>query len=309
MSCSHGSRPTSPGISPVSADRLEARAWLVDKPAGPTSHDIVRDIRRRLPRGTKVGHAGTLDPFATGLLVVVAGRATRLADRVSASAKTYRAAVRLGARSVTGDPEGPITPGGPIPGRSAVLEALDAIATRTSQRVPLYSAVHVAGKRLYEHARRGEEVETPEREMRILGLELVDFRPEVAELTLDLEVSKGTYIRQVAVDLGELLGCGAYCQALRRTAVGRLRVDDAVAPDLVPHVDPVPLTISARRYADRRRRARRCACTRPRPKHRPCRCRRARRRSCPTTGGLVAIAASDGVQLRPVSVFIDPERA
>lgn len=308
MSCSHGSRPTSPGISPVSADRLEARAWLVDKPAGPTSHDIVRDIRRRLPRGTKVGHAGTLDPFATGLLVVVAGRATRLADRVSASAKTYRAAVRLGARSVTGDPEGPITPGGPIPGRSAVLEALDAIATRTSQRVPLYSAVHVAGKRLYEHARRGEEVETPEREMRILGLELVDFRPEVAELTLDLEVSKGTYIRQVAVDLGELLGCGAYCQALRRTAVGRLRVDDAVAPDLVPHVDPVPLTFllvdmptvvvapgDARALAHGRSIARAGA--------------PGEAAVLSDTGGLVAIAASDGVQLRPVSVFIDPERA
>lgn len=292
----------------MSADRLEARAWLVDKPAGPTSHDIVRDIRRRLPRGTKVGHAGTLDPFATGLLVVVAGRATRLADRVSARAKTYRAAVRLGARSVTGDPEGPITPGGPIPGRSAVLEALDAIATRTSQRVPLYSAVHVAGTRLYEHARRGEEIETPEREMRILGLELVDFRPEVAELTLHLEVSKGTYIRQVAVDLGELLGCGAYCQALRRTAVGRLRVDDAVAPDLVPHVDPVPLTLlladmptvvvapgDARALAHGRSIAHAGA--------------PGEAAVLSDAGGLVAIAASDGVQLRPVSVFIDPERA
>jgi tRNA pseudouridine55 synthase len=226
----------------VSADRLEARAWLVDKPAGPTSHDIVRDIRRRLPRGTKVGHAGTLDPFATGLLIILAGRATRLADRLSACAKSYRATIRLGARSATGDPEGPITLGGTAPASAELPAALAILAARTTQRVPLYSAVRVGGQRLYEHARRGESVETPEREMRILGLELVTYRPDAAELVLDLEVSKGTYVRQVAVDLGELLGCGAYCQALRRTAVGRLRIADALAPDRVPYVASVPLT-------------------------------------------------------------------
>jgi len=290
----------------VSADRLEARAWLVDKPAGPTSHDIVRDIRRRLPRGTRVGHAGTLDPFATGLLIILAGRATRLADRISARAKTYRATVRLGARSETGDPEGPITPGGPVPGRPVVVDALGAIAARTSQRVPMYSAVHVDGRRLYEHARKGETLETPEREMRILRLELVEFRPDAAELTLDLEVSKGTYVRQVAVDFGELLGCGAYCQALRRTAVGPLRVDDAVAPDQVPYVDPVPLTSL---LADM-----------PTVVVAPAEARAlAHGRSVAHAGapgevavlsdrGLVAIAARDAVQLRPVSVFVDPEQ-
>jgi tRNA pseudouridine55 synthase len=291
----------------VSADRLEARAWLVDKPAGPTSHDIVREIRRRLPRGTKVGHAGTLDPFATGLLVILVGRATRLADRISARAKTYRTTVRLGARSVTGDPEGPITPGGPIPGRPAVLAALDAIATRTSQRVPLYSAVRVDGQRLYEHARRGEEVATPEREMRILGLELVEFRPAAAELTLELEVTKGTYVRQVAVDLGELLGCGAYCQALRRTAVGRLRVDDAVAPDMVPYTEPVPLTslladmptlVAAPADAQALVHGRRVDFA----------AEPGELAVFSDRGELVAITASDGEQLRPLSVFIDPEQ-
>jgi tRNA pseudouridine55 synthase len=291
----------------VSADRLEARAWLVDKPAGPTSHDIVREIRRRLPRGTKVGHAGTLDPFATGLLVILVGRATRLADRISARAKTYRATVRLGARSVTGDPEGPIAPGGPIPGLPAVLAGLDAIATRTSQRVPMYSAVRVDGQRLYEHARRGEKVATPEREMRILGLKLVQFRPAAAELTLELEVTKGTYVRQVAVDLGELLGCGAYCEALRRTAVGRLRIDDAVAPALVPYTEPVPLTslladmptlVAAPADARALVHGRRVAFA----------AEPGELAVLSDRGELVAITASDGEQLRPLSVFIDPEQ-
>ncbi len=307
MSCLPGSRPAWPGISPVSAERLDARAWLVDKPAGPTSHDIVRDIRRRLPRGTKVGHAGTLDPFATGLLVILAGRATRLADRLSASAKSYQATIRLGARSATGDPEGPITPGGPVPEHAAIAEALGVIAARTTQRVPLYSAVHVDGQRLYERARRGERVETPEREIRILGLELIDYRPAAAELALALEVTTGTYIRQVAVDLGELLGCGAYCQALRRTAVGRLRVADAVAPDQVPYVAPVPLTtlladmptiVAVPSEAHALAHGRHLENT----------AMRGEVAVLSVDGELVAIAAADGATLRPMRVFIDPER-
>jgi len=290
----------------VSADRLSARAWLVDKPAGPTSHDIVHMIRRRLPRGTKVGHAGTLDPFATGLLVILTGRATRLADRISARTKSYRATIRLGARSVTGDPEGPIAPGGPVPGPAAVAAAVAEAATWTSQHVPLYSAVHVRGRRLYEHARRGELVDTPTRPMQILRLDLVDYRLETGELTVDLEVSKGTYVRQVAVDLGEALGCGAYCQALRRTAVGRLRVDDAVAPDQVPDVASVPLTLlladmptihaapaTARALAHGQRVA---------SPHAP-----GELAVLDDRGELVAIAEADGECLRPVSVFIDPD--
>lgn len=226
----------------MSADRWQARAWLVDKPAGPTSHDIVRDVRRRLSRGTKVGHAGTLDPFATGLLIILAGRATRLADRISTQPKAYRATIRCGARSETGDPEGPITTGGPVPGINAIEDALTELGTWTTQRVPAYSAVRVDGERLYHRARRGESVATPERSMLVHELELVDYDRDACELTVELRVSKGTYVRQIAVDLGELLGCGAYCQALRRTAVGHLEIADAVALDRVPYVAPVPLT-------------------------------------------------------------------
>ena len=308
MSCSRGWRPAWPGTSPVSAKRLEARAWLVDKPAGPTSHDIVHDIRRRLPRGTKVGHAGTLDPFATGLLVILVGRATRLADRISAHSKSYRATIRLGARSVTGDPEGPITPGGPVPDPVAVAAALGEIAGRTSQRVPLYSAVHVDGGRLYERARRGEAVEPPERQVRIIGLCLVEYRPEAGALIIDLEVSKGTYIRQIAVDLGEVLGCGAYCQALRRTAVGRLRVADAVTPDEVPHVAPVPLNLlladmptvqlapaEVRALAHGRVVAHTAAA--------------GEIAVLDETGALVAIVAADGECLRPRNLLVDAEPA
>ena len=226
----------------MNADRWQARAWLVDKPAGPTSHDIVRDVRRRLSRGTKVGHAGTLDPFATGLLIILAGRATRLADRISRQPKAYRATIRCGARSETGDPEGPVTTGGPVPEIDAIEDALTELGTWTTQRVPAYSAVRVDGERLYHRARRGESVATPERSMLVHELELVDYDRDACELTVELRVSKGTYIRQIAVDLGELLGCGAYCQALRRTAVGHLEIADAVALDRVPYVAPVPLT-------------------------------------------------------------------
>jgi tRNA pseudouridine55 synthase len=291
----------------VSAKRLAARAWLVDKPAGPTSHDIVHDIRRRLAPRTKVGHAGTLDPFATGLLVVLAGRATRLADRISGRSKTYRATVCLGARSATGDPEGPITPGGPIPAARAVRAALAELARQTHQRVPAYSAVRVEGRRLYEHARRGEAVEAPVREMRILRLDLLEYRPERGELTIDLEVSKGTYIRQIAVDLGETLGCGAYCQALRRTAIGPLLVDDAVTPDEVPDVAPVPLNLLLADMPTVR--------VVPAEVRELAHGRALELRAEPgeiavldRSGDLVAIAAADGVYLRPIQVLIDPEQ-
>lgn len=232
----------SAGTSLVSTDRWQARAWLVDKPAGPTSHDVVRDVRRRLSRGTKVGHAGTLDPFATGLLIILAGRATRLADRISGQPKSYRATIRMGARSETGDPEGPITPGGPVPGIDKIEDSLREVGSWTTQRVPAYSAVRIDGERLYHRARRGEVVATPERSMLVHELELVDHRADTYELTLDLRVSKGTYVRQIAADLGEHLGCGAYCQALRRTAIGHLEIADAIPLDQVPYLAPVPLT-------------------------------------------------------------------
>jgi tRNA pseudouridine55 synthase len=290
---------------PGGAERLRPYAWLVDKPAGPTSHDVVREIRRRLPRGTKVGHAGTLDPFATGLLVILTGRATRLADRVAARAKTYRATVRLGARSETGDPEGPITPGSDVPNRDAIAAAVAELADQRVQRVPLYSAVHVDGRRLYDLARSGERPDTPEREIRIHRLDIVAVTDHPAEVVLDVEVSKGTYVRQLAVDLGELLGCGAYCLALRRTAVGPLTVDDAVPPERVPTAMPLPLTtlladmptlalspphvtaLTHGRSVDVAAETGELALV-------------------DDAGQLVAIGHSDGALVRPISVFVDP---
>jgi tRNA pseudouridine55 synthase len=206
--------------------------WLVDKPAGPTSHDVVAAVRRRLGRRTKVGHAGTLDPFATGLLVVLVGRATRLAPYVTAHDKRYLATLRTGFRSATGDPEGPVEPAGPPADAAAVAAVLPAFAGRQLQRVPALAAVRVDGERLYRRARRGEAVEGPEREIEVHELRLVeDYGGGV--VTLDVRCSAGTYVRRLASDVGERLGCGAYLTALRRTEVGDLSVDDAVPPDAV----------------------------------------------------------------------------
>jgi tRNA pseudouridine55 synthase len=208
---------------------LRPALWLVDKPAGPTSHDVVAGIRRRLGRGTKVGHTGTLDPFATGLLVVLVGRATRLAAYLTDLDKTYIATVRTGFSSATGDPEGPVQRAGAPATATAVEEALPSFAGRQLQRVPAHAAVKVGGERLYRRARRGEEVEAPEREIEVHGLRLVaDGGGGV--VTLEVRCSAGTYVRRLASDLGERLGCGAYLTALRRTAVGTLSVADAVAP-------------------------------------------------------------------------------
>jgi tRNA pseudouridine55 synthase len=203
--------------------------WLVDKPEGPTSHDVVAGIRRRLGRGTKVGHTGTLDPFATGLLVVLVGRATRLAAYLTGLDKTYLATVRTGFTSATGDPEGPVEPAGPPATAAAVAAALPAFAGRQVQRVPAHAAVKVDGERLYRRARRGEGVEGPEREIEIHDLRLAgDHGGGV--VTLEVRCSAGTYVRRLASDLGERLGCGAYLTALRRTAVGALSVEEAVPP-------------------------------------------------------------------------------
>ncbi len=208
--------------------------WLVDKPAGPTSHDVVATIRRNVGRSVRVGHAGTLDPFATGLLVVLVGRATRLVKFMTEMDKGYRARIRLGATSVTGDPEGPITPtGAPVPDRDAIAAAVAALPGVHRQRVPALAAVKVDGEPLYRRTRRGEDVARPERDITIADARLVDVDPAAGWLDLDVTCSKGTYIRQLAADLGDWLGCGGYCAALRRTRVGGLQVADAVAPTAV----------------------------------------------------------------------------
>jgi tRNA pseudouridine55 synthase len=205
--------------------------WLVDKPAGPTSHDIVARIRRNLPRKTKVGHAGTLDPFATGLLVILVGSATRLSRYLVGLSKRYEATFRLGFRSETLDPEGPIHPGGDLPARDALEAALREIAGRGSQPTPAYSAARVDGERLWRAARRGEAVPGPERQVSIHELTLTAFDENEGTAEITTHCASGTYVRQIAADVGDVLSCGAYCSRLRRIAIGPWTVTDAVPPE------------------------------------------------------------------------------
>src|SRR3954465_15367195 len=184
-----------------------AKGLLVDKPAGVTSHDVVAEIRRE--RGGKVGPAGTLDPFATGLLVILLGRATRLQRYLLALPKTYRATARLGWRSSTGDPDGELTETGRVP------ESLELPTGEIEQRVPMTSAVKVDGERLYKKAHRGETVETPIRRVTVYRAELQESDDQRA--TFEIECSSGTYIRTLVETLGD-----AYCESLRRTAIGDL---------------------------------------------------------------------------------------
>jgi tRNA pseudouridine55 synthase len=186
---------------------------LCDKPAGKTSHDIVLAIRRER-RGEKVGHAGTLDPFATGLLLVLIGRATRLQRFLVELPKTYVARARLGWRSSTGDPDGDLSETGCRPA------SLGLPTGTVRQRVPMTSAVRVGGERLYRKAHRGETVETPEREVEIYRAELLASDDESAEY--EIKCSAGTYIRTLVETLGD-----AYCAELRRTAIGPFRIEDA----------------------------------------------------------------------------------
>ncbi len=189
---------------------------LVDKPAGKTSHDIVAAVRRELPRKTKVGHAGTLDPFATGLLLVLVGRAARLQRYLMGLPKTYRAVARLGWTSDTGDPEGELEHTGRVPQDPRIP------AGEQLQRPPAYSAVKVGGERLYAKARRGEAVEGEPRPVTVYRAERLALDGERA--TFEIECSSGTYVRQLVADLGD-----AYCTALRRTAIGPFSVEDAGA--------------------------------------------------------------------------------
>jgi tRNA pseudouridine55 synthase len=186
----------------------------VDKPAGPTSHDVVARVRRE--RGGKVGHAGTLDPFATGLLIVLVGReATRSQARFMALPKTYRALARFGAVSSTGDPHGEIVETGRMPSAE-----LDLPTGAIRQRPPAYSAVKVGGVRAYRRARRGEEVVLPEREVTIHRFDELWRRGDRA--CFEIECSSGTYVRSLIAALGD-----AYTESLRRTRIGPFSVDEA----------------------------------------------------------------------------------
>ena len=193
---------------------MTAEILLHAKPAGITSHDVVAEVRRSLPRGTKVGHAGTLDPFATGLLLVLIGRATRAQRFLMELPKTYRAVARLGWTSDTGDRDGELVETGRVP------ERLEIPVGEQLQRPPAYSAVRVGGERAYARARRGETVETQERPVTVHRAELLWHDGDRAGF--EIECSAGTYIRALVADLGD-----AYCEELERTAIGPFRLADA----------------------------------------------------------------------------------
>jgi tRNA pseudouridine55 synthase len=189
-----------------------ATVLLYDKPAGVTSHDVVAAVRRE--RRTKAGHAGTLDPFATGLLLVLLGGATRLQRFLVGLPKTYLATARLGWRSSTGDPDGELTETGVVPG------SLELPTGTVRQRVPMTSAVRVGGERLYKKAHRGEVVETPQRDVEVHRAELLGSEGDLARY--EIECSSGTYVRTLVETLED-----AYCAELRRTAIGPFAVAEA----------------------------------------------------------------------------------
>ena len=219
----------------------------VHKPPGPTSFDLIRQLRRRLGRKVKLGHAGTLDPFAEGVVVICAGRATRLAGYVQDQPKCYEAQLTLGATSTTDDPEGTITPAptARAPSEHAVREVLARFVGTIQQLPPTYSAVHVPGGRAYELARAGRKVDLRPRTVTIHRIELRGYEYPLLELAVTC--GRGTYIRSLARDLGQALGTGAYCSRLVRTAVGPFKLEQSIRPErLQPERDLLaPLTALA----------------------------------------------------------------
>ena len=200
--------------------------FIIDKAPGMTSHDVVARVRRII-RQKRVGHAGTLDPMATGVLPVVVGRATRLVEYLADADKAYRATVRLGATSDTYDREGviSITPGAVMPSRQEIENALDGFRGEIEQIPPMHSALKVGGQKLYDLARQGIEVARQARLITISRLEIEAYLPP--HLQLFVECSKGTYIRSLAYDLGAKLGTGALLDGLVRTRVGGFTLDEA----------------------------------------------------------------------------------
>ncbi len=212
---------------------------VLDKPTGPTSHDIVALVRR-LSGVRRVGHGGTLDPFAAGVLPVFLGRATRMVEYHMADEKGYRALVVFGARSTTDDLDGELTPSdATAPDREALETALEPLRGWIEQVPPDHSAVRVAGRHAYELARHGEKPELKPRRVEIRALDLVtwdDSDSSRPAATLMVRCSAGTYVRAIARDLGERLGSGAYLSALTRTASGPFRIEDAHALDAAREV-------------------------------------------------------------------------
>ncbi len=205
---------------------------LIDKPAGLSSFGVVARVRRRLSmeagKKVKVGHTGTLDPFATGLLILLASKATKLSNQFLKLDKWYEATICLGKTSTTGDPEGEITDQHveAIPTLEEVKTVVAKFVGQIAQTVPAFSAVKINGQRAYQLARRGEAVSMPTRHIEIYTIEILSYN--YPELVIRTHVSSGTYIRTLGEDIGKALGVGAYLTSLRRTQVGDYQIENAV---------------------------------------------------------------------------------
>lgn len=278
------------------------RVLLIDKPAGRTSHDIVAGVRRTVggprkgPGVIRVGHAGTLDPFATGLLIVLTGRATKAQALFMGLRKSYEVTARFGAVSSTGDTEGEITETGVLPPRPLTLPT-----GTIRQRPPVYSAVKIGGERAYARARRGEEIEMPEREVTVHRFEEIGDPPSTPDAAaFAIDCSSGTYVRSLIADLGD-----AYCTSLRRTAIGPFDVKDAPAHGTVE--DGIPLGEALARFlptvtldGERARRAAHGVAVRP-PNGTP----QGARLLLSDEDGPIALAEPRGDLLKPVVGFRD----
>ena len=228
---------------------------LIDKPSGMTSHDVVDQVRRKL-RMKRIGHAGTLDPMATGLLIILVGKATKLSQFLTSLDKTYSGTIKLGETTNTQDADGEITTTKPVPELSEAdaQKALEGFVGDQYQTPPMFSAVKIDGQRLYKLARKGQEVEREPRFIRVSRFAITRY--ELPEIDFVLDCSKGTYVRTLANDFGEKLGCGAHLSALRRDASDRFDVSQAVRLDafkempiseiesiLIPGHDALPKTV------------------------------------------------------------------
>jgi tRNA pseudouridine55 synthase len=215
-------------------------ALLVDKPPGPTSHDVVDAVRRRFGI-KKVGHCGTLDPGATGLLVLVLGKGTKLAEKLTAEDKVYEGTIKFGETTDTYDADGRVVETRPVP--PLTLEQLNEAAASflgdQMQTPPMVSAVKKGGVPLYKLARKGVEVERPPRLVHVYAFRFSDYVEPFG--TFRLACTKGTYVRTIAHDLGQKLGCGAHLHALRRIASGRFNVADALPLEQVLQLSPPEL--------------------------------------------------------------------
>jgi tRNA pseudouridine55 synthase len=204
----------------------------LDKPVGPTSHDMV-GLLRRLTGTRRIGHAGTLDPLASGVLPILVGGATRFSAELTGGTKRYDAAIRLGATSATDDAQGPIEPvDAPMPAETEVRDALASFVGTFDQRPPAFSARKQGGRTAHRAARAGQPIDVPSRSVTITSIEVLGYTngADGATVLIDLRCGAGTYVRSLARDLGVRLGCGGYLTALRRTESAGLRAEDAITP-------------------------------------------------------------------------------